>query len=137
MVNEEDNLDVFTSEFRHEEVRRFVRGLIDGSIKFIKLPDLESDLGEFAINERSNLLSDIEQYVSGKLRDDKLDETESRIFSRLARMRVTDVIEETITQSQLEKEISELHSRLDSTNTLLLDILTVLKEVVKKLDSAS
>lgn len=131
---QDDNSDIFTSEFRTEEVKRFVKGLIDGSIKLLSLStDLNPEVKRQVIIDHTELLADIERYVSGKLRGTEFDTTESRIFSRLARMRLSQVIDETVSQTQIEDNLQDLRSRLDSTNRLLMEISAILRQVLEKL----
>jgi hypothetical protein len=47
-------------------------------------------------------------------------------------MRISQVIEEVVVQRQVLDEIDDLRSDVDSTNKLLVDILTVLRELVKR-----
>lgn len=129
------NDDLFPVEFRHEQVTKFVRGLIEGTITLKGYTTrLEPQLRDAVIKSHSELITDITNYVSGKLRREELDALEQKLFQWLAIMKITDGIEEKITESQMEREIRALQLRIDSTNTLLLEVMTILKEFMKSFD---
>lgn len=77
-MTEIDVLDDFSRVYRHDAVVNFIKGLMEGNIKFIQPPNIAS------VNTYSdiykNIASDIEQYLSGKIKGDDLDRLESQIF---------------------------------------------------------
>lgn len=123
--------EIFSAEFRHEQVQKFIIGLLNGSLRpFTPVP-----MPEGALKDRAELLVNIAAYVSGTLRGEELSKTEERIFNDFAIMRATGTIQEVNpSSSQIENEIAKLHSRIDNTNALLKQVLTVLNELVKKFD---
>jgi hypothetical protein len=135
MTENDDETDLFPVEFRHEKVMKFIRDLVEGSARFISIPsDLDAKSRDSLISKQRDVISDITAYVSGKLRGDELDKLEQKIFKHLVIMKVSGILKENITQTQLEQEIEQIHLRIDSTNTLLLEIMTILKELLRRLD---
>ena len=66
--------DVFTCEFRHEQVGKFVIGLLNGSTKISSgYLGIDEKTKNTLIDLRVELLVDIEKYVSGKLKGEELD----------------------------------------------------------------
>lgn len=79
----ENNIEVFTAEFRHDVVEKFVKDLING---FIRLPwptNLESDFGKYTAEKYHIMKQNIEKYASGKLNHEELDTTEGLLFSEI------------------------------------------------------
>jgi hypothetical protein len=129
--------DIFTAEFRHETVKKFVNGIINGSIEIQSsagIP-LDKETLDFLIADNTQLLRDITNYVSGKLKGEELDTLEERIFSIYTRRRISQTIKEVYSKDNVEKDIELLHTRIESTNALLGQTLILLKELMKKLDT--
>lgn len=124
--------DLFPVQFRHEQVVKFVRGLVEGSIILTTPSKSNLELYDFALRTQNEILNAINKYVSGKLRGQELENLEQELFSKYAALKVCGVLEEKVTQTQLEKDIHGLHSRLDSISTLLLDLVTILKGIGKE-----
>ena len=129
--------DIFTAEFRHETVIKFVKRLINGSIE-IQSPTgitLDKKTLDFLVADNAQLLKDITDYVSGKLTGEELGIVEERIFNIYTRRRISQTIKEVYSKDNVEKDIELLHTRIESTNALLGQILILLKELMKKLDT--
>jgi hypothetical protein len=126
----ETNIDseLFTAEFRHEQVIRFIRGLIEGSMK------IQPSSNQAVIQSIAELITDLTRYVSGKLKGEELDAMEQKLFQWLAVLKITNALDEGITSTHVEREIKALHLRIDSTNMLLLEVMTILKEFMKSFD---
>jgi hypothetical protein len=132
-VTENDRVeDSFTTEFRHDAVVNFIKGLIGGSIRLAQ-PTTSDAIPIYAETYRG-IIRDVERYVSVRLRGEELDAIESTIFRNLAILRSMNGIQDVVSQTQLEKDILELKTRTNSTNAMLVDVLKVLDMVVKKLD---
>ena len=129
--------DIFTAEFRHETVIKFVKRLINGSIE-IQSPTgitLDKKTLDFLVADNAQLLKDITDYVSGKLTGEELGIVEERIFNIYTRRRISQTIKEVYSKDNVEKDIELLHTQIESTNALLGQILILLKELMKKLDT--
>ena len=126
----ETNIDseLFTAEFRHEQVIRFIRGLIEGSMK------IQPSSNQAVIQSIAELITDLTRYGAGKLKGEELDAMEQKLFQWLAVLKITNALDEGITSTHVEREIKALHLRMDSTNMLLLEVMTILKEFMKSFD---
>ncbi|HEX7257599.1 MAG TPA: hypothetical protein VF242_06025 [Nitrososphaeraceae archaeon] len=131
------NDTTFTAEVRHEVVADFIRRIFDGSLKLDDIPSNlppDNPLYQRGINSRVKLLLNIEKYVSGKVRNEELAELESDIFRQIGILRMCDSLKENISITTMEKEVAKLHSRMDNLNTLLVEVLKVLKRIGDKID---
>jgi hypothetical protein len=130
-----DKEEVFPTEFRHEVVTRFAKQLIDGSIKI----DLENVTTEghakSAAEAMFAIVDGIRNYFAHDITAEKRSEVEHQIFGGIAMARATGIIQNVFSQSEMEKEVERLHSKIDSTNSLLADILKILKELLARFDS--
>lgn len=125
-----DTDEVFSTEFRHDVVMKFVKGLVDGSIK-IETDGRSKEGKELIARYASQIVNDVNKYVSRRVDGESLDDVEHRIFSIIAILRSGNVLIDEPSTSQVEEEIKRLHAKIDSTNSLLAEILRILKELVK------
>ena len=127
--------DIFTAEFRHETVKKFVNGIINGSIEIQSPAGIPVDKGtyDFLVAEHAQLLKDITKYVSGKIKGEELGILEERIFKIYTRKRISQTVTELYSKDKVEKDIKLLDTRIESTNVLLGQILILLKELMKRL----
>jgi hypothetical protein len=127
--------ELFPTEFRHEQVTRLIKGLVEGSIKIRPFPtNLDESIKNLLNQTIAQLINDIGNYVSGKLHGQELENLEQRMFTWLTLMKIGNALDEEITETQIEREIRALHQRIDSTNMLLLEIMTLLKEFTRFFD---
>ncbi|MDR4490046.1 MAG: hypothetical protein R2685_03985 [Candidatus Nitrosocosmicus sp.] len=131
---ENDNLDVFNAEFRHEVVREFIKDLASGAIQLPWPNDLNTDTGKTVLTNYANLKDNIEKYVSGKLTSEGRNDIESEIFSMILLFRLTGTKISKYVDLNISKEIERVDKKIDATNTLLRQILLILSEVAEKLD---
>jgi hypothetical protein len=97
-VTENDRVeDSFTTEFRHDAVVNFIKGLIGGSIRLAQ-PTTSDAIPIYAETYRG-IIRDVERYVSVRLRGEELDAIESTIFRNLAILRSMNGIQDVVSQT--------------------------------------
>jgi hypothetical protein len=131
-MSDNENIEVFTSEFRHETVKNFIEDLLAGKINLMFPPEPNSELGTKVTEQYVSMSMNIQKFVSGEERNN-LNELERKIFSDILIMRITGAIIEKDNRI-IDDEIQKVSKRLDSTNNLLHQIILVLQEVIKRLD---
>jgi hypothetical protein len=131
----EKNEEVFPIEFRHEVVTKFAKQFIDGSIK-LELDGVKAE-GQAGIASTAmvRIANGVREYFANNLTSGRRSEIEHELFTGIALARLTGIIHEVHSQSEMEKEVEVLHSKIDSTNSLLAELLKILKELVNRLDN--
>jgi len=129
----EESSDVFPYEIRHEVVKDFIRKYMEGAIKY-KTPTEDSK--EIALQEIKKISEYVSNYCSGQYRGKELGQLEQQIFSKLALLRGFDLIQETkVNIPEIEQRIGQLESSIASTNRLLLQVLDVLQQLLRRRSS--
>ncbi len=132
-MTENNDTGVFTAEFRHEIVVKFVKDLAEGDIRLMLPPDPNSEIGNSVAQTYVGLSMNIVNYVSGK-EPDKQNELEEKIFTDIMIMRVSGTILKSDDNRPIDRDIENINKKIDSTNLLLRTVLMVLYEVAKKFD---
>ncbi len=129
-MSKNEDVEVFTAEFRHDAVSKFLTDLISGRIRLALPPDVNSELGNSIANTYATLTRNIVNYVSGK-EQDKQNELEEKIFSDIVLMRISGTVLINDNSSN-DKFIENINKKIDSTNLLLQTVLKVSLELSKK-----
>lgn len=126
---ENKDVDAFDPEFRHNAVRKFIEDILNGSIGFARGVGQkeQKSMSVMAHRIKDNMI----EYVSGRV--ESLDKIESSIFDDILKLRLSGLIIEKYEKSKVEKDIENLHKKIDATNELLETIALVLNELVKGL----
>src|SRR5688500_3616036 len=95
--------DVFTSEFRHETVIKFIKDVLNGTIAFKPLIPLSENQEHPILKEYAEISVNIEQYVSGKLKGEELDKVEAEIFGSIISLKIMNIVEERYNKSKIEE----------------------------------
>lgn len=128
-------IDVFTSEFRHEQVRKFLVGLMDGSVRIVPMTE---HINEQTRKKIMKIFRELEGvigfYISGLFKGEVAENFETTIFHRILEMRLFNLIEQdNVPLSRIETDIIEIRSSLESNNKLLTDLIDIMRELVDKL----
>lgn len=131
-MTENNDIGVFTAEFRHEVVVKFVKDLAEGNIRLMLPTDPNSEIANSVAKTYVTLSTNIVNYVSGK-EPAKQNELEEKIFSDIMIMRISGTILKN-ENSPVDKDIENINKKIDSTNFLLRNVLMILLELSKKFD---
>lgn len=126
--------EVSIAEYRHEIVLKFAKGIVEGTI-YVELTKIVKANVAATARMQVKMNDNIEKLFSGKLTPQELDVVEKEIFDTMCLFRSARLLSEnSVNASEMEKRIDNLQARIDSTNNLLLQVLAVLKELVKMAD---
>ncbi|MGI0087988.1 MAG: hypothetical protein ACREBI_08530 [Nitrosotalea sp.] len=128
--------ELFTREFRHEVVNKFIKEVAEGAIRIItpmKFDDYE--YRKILSNFYSKFTSSVEDYLSEKIKGDTLVNLEAVIFADIITLRTAGLIEEDkYSIPEVKQKVSSLEAKIESTNNLLSDVLSILMELLRRLD---
>jgi hypothetical protein len=132
MSDNGSNIEVFTAEYRHEVVEKFVRDLISGHIQLFFPNDMDSDHGRYIIDRYTTIKDNIVKYVSGKLDASERDSIETSLFSEIVYFRILGITRDKKPDFQIKHEMDILNKKIDSTNKLLYKVLVILNGLIPK-----
>jgi hypothetical protein len=131
---EDDNR--ISIEYKHDVVEKFAKDLIDGRVylrainPYVKSPDAIANAYK-AVGKM------VDRYFDSSIHGEELKKLEEELFHYIVALRTSNLILPSKMNGTSDEEISRLEGRIDSTNNLLRDVMTILKEALKRLDKLS
>ncbi len=120
--------DKTTPEFRRRVVSNFVQDVTEGRIALsIDLEKRRPEDIELISNTSAKLISHLNEYISGVKAGEEQDFLERQLFFCISVLRTYDAFKTKMSETKLENEIRKLGSKVDITNKLLVDTLSVLE----------
>ena len=125
-----------TPEFREEVVAKFCRDMAARRIRFRWNTDVkwEDDIEEGLRKSVQLNTKGVVVYTDPKSSPEERAAVVDSIFISLLNLQMNGLIEEVLSQTQLEKDIASIEARFEAMRNLTMQLLTVMQDVNPKLD---